>query len=212
MIVILLGLPGSGKGTQSQFLKDHFNLHYLSTGEMLRQMILDDSEESRKLNDYIKSGKLVPSDMINKMVEKFFIINKFDNDYLLDGYPRNVEQARFLSSITETKIKVIYFKVNEEIVIKRISGRFNCTNCGKIYNEWYDNTLVRNVCDICHGEHFTYREDDKADIVLKRITEHKKEIFPLVEYYRSLDILHIINADKNKENLSEELADVLKMI
>ena len=212
MIIILLGLPGSGKGTQSQFLQQRFKLSYLSTGDILRKMIANNSSKGNEINQFIKAGKLVPSNLINQIVKKFFDTSEKDVNYLLDGYPRNLEQAEFLSNVTKVSLRVVYFEIDENTVIKRISGRFNCSNCGAIYNEWYDNTIIENVCDICQETHFNRRDDDNADIVSKRIIEYKNEIFPLVEYYKKLNLLNVVDANRIKEEISSELVDILKMI
>ena len=147
MLILLIGLPGSGKGTQGKFLANKLHLPHLSTGDMFRKMAKREDSEAKLLKQYIDTGKLVPGNLVNKIVEKFLADEEYKNGCVLDGYPRNLEQAKFLEEITKQPITVIYLNIDDDIVIKRILGRFTCAVCEKNYNSYFDKPKIENVCD-----------------------------------------------------------------
>lgn len=210
MFVILVGCPGSGKGTQSKFLAQKFGFIHLSTGEMFRQMIENQEPHGVLLNDYISHGKLVPSDLVNDIVYQFLSVEKYQNNCLLDGYPRNLSQAEFLSNkLPGLNINVIFFKIDENIAIKRISGRFSCGSCGKIYNKYYYKPTVDNVCDVCAQQKFIYRADDNEAVVSARINEYFAETYPLIDYYSKRNKLFTIDANQEQDIISSNITDII---
>jgi len=212
VIFILIGSPGSGKGTQGQVLAKKLNIPHISIGDMFRDILTAGGEEASLLNEYMSQGKLVPSEFTNKIVEKTLSSDKQKNGCILDGYPRNLTQAKFLEKITRQNITIIYFNVNDDIAIKRILGRFNCAECSKIYNTYYKRPKVDNVCDECGATKFIYRQDDSEEIIRKRIEEYKKETSPLVDYYKNFNNFYSIDAGQAEEEVVLKLQALLKII
>lgn len=210
MIIVLIGLPGSGKGTQGQLLAEKIKLPLISTGDMFRKMLQSNGEEGALLNDFISQGKLVPSKLVNKVVEKFLGQQEYKNGCIIDGYPRNLEQVKFLEEITKQDIKVIYFEISEGLIRKRILGRFSCVGCGKIYNSYYTRPKVENVCDICKSTNFTYRKDDDEQTLIKRINEYKTETYPIIDYYKKRGGCYVIDASKTTGEISAELESLFR--
>lgn len=208
MIFALIGPPGSGKGTQGQFLSQKLLLPHLSTGDMLRKMVDSGAEEGKLANEYMNNGKLVPSELVNKIVKKCLSLAEYEKGCLLDGYPRNIEQAKFLEKIRHD-IKILYFAADDQIIIKRILGRYNCKNCGKIYNKYYFKPKQDGICDICGSSSFSYRNDDDEASVKRRLTEYKRETYPLVDYYQKGGHLFKIDANKTTQEVEAELNSLL---
>ena len=211
-IIILLGPPGSGKGTQGAILSRELSLPHISTGDIFRKMILKDSEESKVLADYMNEGKLIPTDMVNQVVKKFILSRECKDGCILDGYPRTLDQAEYFSENIDADINVIFFDIDNEIIIKRVLGRTSCKSCGRIYNEYFDKPAQESVCDDCGSHEFSARIDDDENTVLSRIEEYKKETLPLVEYYKNKGQFFKINAGESKEQIVNELASIIKRI
>lgn len=212
MIIVLIGLPGSGKGTQSQFLASKLKLPILSTGEIFRKIAEIDKKESASLNNYMLQGKLVPSEVVSALVQKFLALKEYESGCLLDGYPRNIKQAEFLRSITNQEIRAIFFEVTEQVVVKRILGRFTCINCKKVYNTFFDKPQINNICDICGFTDFVYRKDDNEEILKERIKVYNEETKPILEYYNSQGILNFVDATKDKKHVELLLSNLLEKI
>jgi adenylate kinase len=211
-IILLLGLPGSGKGTQGAILSNKLALPHISTGDIFRKMILEESKDSKKLDEYMNKGKLVPSDLVNKIVRKFILSDECHEGCILDGYPRTLAQAEYFISNIDTKVSVIYLKIDDDIVVRRILGRIICTSCGKLYNKYFDKPNKEGVCDECGANEFIARDDDDEDTILARIEEYKKETLPLIEYYKHKGKFFTINAGESKEQVVNELASIIKKI
>lgn len=211
-IIILLGLPGSGKGTQGAILSRELALPHISTGDIFRRMILKESEESKMLASYMSEGKLVPTDMVNQVVRKFILSDECKDGCIIDGYPRTLDQAEYFIENIDANISVIFFDIDDEIVIKRILGRFSCASCGRIYNEYFDKPAKEGVCNDCGSYEFSSRSDDDESTILSRIEEYKKETLPLIEYYQHKSKFFKVNAGESKEQIVNELASIIKKI
>ncbi len=213
MILVLLGLPGSGKGTQGEFLAKKLQLPYLCIGSVFRQLAEAGGEEGKLLDSYISVGRLVPSEVVNTIIGRYLMLPEYKDGYLLDGYPRSLEQAKFLEQVANNHpIKTIYFDLDEQIIYKRILGRFNCAECGKIYNSYYLPTKVENVCDVCKSKNFDYRHDDNEQTISKRISEYKAQTYPLVEYYKDKGGFYRIDASKSMQDIAIDIEVALKRI
>ena len=212
MLIILIGPPGSGKGTQGKLLAHKLNLPYLSTGDMLRKIVENDEPIGKSLRNYINSGKLIPVDLINNMVEKFLDNEECSRGCVLDGYPRSVDQAKFLENIVNQHIKVIHFDIKDEEILKRILGRFSCSICEKNYNLYFHKPKVENVCDDCGSSQFTHRIDDNEKTFKERLQIYKAETHPLIEHYQNLASFYTVDASKNKDEIASLLLDLLKRI
>ncbi len=212
MIIVLIGPPGSGKGTQGRILSECLGIELISVGDMLRKLANSEGEKNALLHQYMSEGKLVPVELVNEVVQTAMSSKEYSKGCLLDGYPRSVEQAKFLESFVQDEIKVIYFEVDDQVVVKRLAGRFTCASCGEIYNTYYAQPKKEGVCDICNSDKFIHRRDDEENVIVKRIAEYKNETYPLVEYYKDRGNFYLIDASKRKEEVEIAIESLLKII
>ena len=211
-IILLMGPPGSGKGTQGKILAEELMLPHVSTGDIFRKMTKTDTEESKLLSEYMMSGKLVPSELVNRIVRKVLLSGDYKDGCILDGYPRNLKQAEYFIENIDTEISSVFFDVADEIIIKRIMGRYSCQSCGVIYNHYFDNPKIDGICDHCGSSELTSRSDDDEKTVIARIEEYKKETLPLVEYYKRKGRFFTVNAGGSKEEVIKEIALIAKRV
>lgn len=195
MYIVMLGAPGTGKGTIGKGIAQKYNLTQLSTGNMFREEIKKNSELGQKANEYISQGKLVPDEITIKMVES--ILNKMDN-LLLDGFPRTIAQAEKLKEILNKNGKnltaVIDLQVPDEDIIKRTASRVVCSNkeCGASFNTIFMPPKEEGICDFC-GSKLIVRDDDKPETTRKRLDTYYKDTEPLITYYKNEGLLEEIN-------------------
>jgi adenylate kinase len=188
MNLVLLGPPGAGKGTQAKMLEDQRSLVKLSTGDMLRAAVAADSELGREAGEIMERGSLVPDALVIELIAE-----RIDQDgkapgFIFDGFPRTIAQAEALDGLFagcgKTVNVVIEMKVDDEALIKRISGRFVCADCGEGYHDPYKMPKVKGVCDRCGGTQFVRRRDDTEEVVRARLTAYHAQTEPLIDYYR----------------------------
>lgn len=208
MIIIFIGPPGSGKGTQSLLVSKKLDIPFLSTGEVLRLKAESGTDEGNSLKEMMKSGQLIPSELINDFILEY--LNKNSAGCILDGYPRNLEQAKFLRKNINQDVKVFYFDISHEVLVKRITGRFSCKNCGKIYNRFFSRLKNDVECDVCQSTEFVTRDDDNETSITKRLNIYKRETVPVVDYYRRQGVLTVVDATKFVDRITEELLVTLK--
>ncbi|MGC8867599.1 MAG: adenylate kinase [Elusimicrobiales bacterium] len=210
MNIIFLGYPGSGKGTQARLLVERNGFVHISTGDLFREEISKNSELGRRVNSYISQGKLVPDSVVLDVIRER--VKNINGNIVFDGFPRTVEQAEGLENmLCEFKKgidKVFFFEVNERDVIKRISARRNCPKCAKIYNLITDPPKKDSICDVC-GVLLVQRDDDRQEIVKKRIDVYKDLTAPLISYYRTQGIFIIIDAAKSVEEVYRQIVSNL---
>lgn len=206
--MIFIGPPGSGKGTQAALVSEKFNLPVVSTGEILRSKASSSSSEGVKLKNILDSGELAPSDMVNQFVLEY--LNSATNGCILDGYPRSLDQAEFLSKNITRPIKVLYFDISSDVLVKRIIGRFACSDCGKIYNKYFFPTKTESKCDICGSKTFIYRSDDNENTVRSRLSTYEHQTMPVVDYYKKAGVLEVVDAAQSVEKITEDLLSRLK--
>jgi len=187
MRIVMLGPPGSGKGTYSSRLASRLGIPHISTGDIFREEIKSGSELGRRISSYVSNGKLVPDEVVNMVMEKRLSKEDCRKGFILDGYPRTLNQAEFLDRVSSIDV-VVNLNVPDEVIVRRLSSRLICRNCGAIYNKITLPPKVDGVCDKCGGELYQ-REDDKPEIVRERIGIYKKEVAPLLEYYRRRGIV-----------------------
>ena len=211
-IIILMGLPGAGKGTQGAIISKETLLPHISTGDILRKMAQHDSPETRIVAEYMNEGKLVPSDLVNKIVRKYILSDEFKGGCILDGYPRTLQQAEYFIENIDANISIIFFDIDNETAAKRILGRINCISCGKIYNEYFDKPIKKGICDQCGSNELLARLDDDESTIAARLDEYRKETLPMVEYYKKKGKFYIINAGETKEQVSVQVAEIVKKI
>ena len=199
--LIFLGPPACGKGTQTAKLSEHLGLPHVDTGSLLRAEIKNETENGKIAKSYIDKGQLVPVSLVANIIKNRLAQEDCKNGYILDGYPRSVEQADLLEEINadidgsvEAQIKAIYFDLNQDILISRIVNRRSCPKCGEIYNIKFKPTKVEGICDKC-GAELTQRKDDNEETAKARFDTYFKETAPLIDYYKNKGVLKSIDAE-----------------
>lgn len=209
MNIVFLGAPGSGKGTQADLLSAELNLPMISTGNALRKEVEEQSEIGKLAKSYMDSGKLVPDEVVIDIVANRLNIQDCANGFILDGFPRNIDQAKILEEIKKIDL-VINFEANEEELVKRISGRFSCKNCGSVYNHYFKPLQKEGVCDRCGSIDFLSRVDDNESTVKNRLKVYHESTFPLIQFYQKKNLLVSIQSVKGAPLVFEALIEVVK--
>ena len=198
MRLILLGPPGVGKGTQARKLAEKYCIPQISTGDMLRDAFQKGHELGLKARSYMDSGKLVPDDVVIGIVEERLRMNDCEVGWILDGFPRTIQQAGALDVMLKNNKSdidhVLSLEVREDEVVKRISGRRSCESCQNTFNIYFSAPIMGGVCDNCGGM-LIQRSDDKEEIVRKRMMVYRENTEPLIRYYQELGILKSVNAN-----------------
>tara|TARA_E500000331_G_C17214230_1_gene695142 strand:+ start:104 stop:754 length:651 start_codon:yes stop_codon:yes gene_type:complete len=214
MNIIIFGPPGAGKGTQSKFIAKKFNLFQLSTGEFLRKEIKNKTELGLKISSVVNTGSLVSDDIVSKLIENFISKKEFKNRVIFDGYPRNLSQAKNLSSLLakyNQKINVVLsLSVPLETIKKRISGRSFCSACGKIYNEYFNPPPKNSNC--CSDKFLQKRADDTPEVATKRFKTYEETTKPLLDFYKKLDLLKVVNGESSLEQIYKEISEIMSVI
>ncbi|MBM3707571.1 MAG: adenylate kinase [Actinobacteria bacterium] len=212
MRLILLGLPGAGKGTQAKKISAKFKIPHISTGDILRNELKKNTQLGIKANEYMKQGKLVPDELIIEIIKNEIGRVKKRKDFLLDGFPRTLQQARMLddmlSSIGQKIDKVLNIKVDRESIIKRLSNRMVCHSCNNICSLNDDKSLDGNTCPECGGVLYK-RKDDEIDIIKQRLDVYEKQTKPLENYYREKDLLLDIDGSGSENEVTERVLALL---
>ena len=213
--LIFLGPPACGKGTQTAMLAEHLHFPHVDTGSLLRAEISANTEAGKEAKTYIDEGHLVPVELVAKIIKNRLAQNDCKQGYILDGYPRSVEQADALTNINESinedenaDFKAIYFDIDTDILVERIVNRRSCPNCGEIYNLAFKAPKVEGVCDKC-GEKLTQRKDDTREIAQERFDTYFHETAPLIDYYKSKGVLKTIDANGEISEVWERLLKVI---
>lgn len=216
MNFILLGPPGSGKGTQGEYLEKKLSIKRISTGDLLRNEVAAGSDLGHEIKDILSTGALVSDDIVLRLLKENIAHKEYDRGFILDGFPRNLSQANLLDEILEKMNKhidaVFYFHISEQQLIDRICNRFYCESCKANYNKLFKPPKVAGVCDECGGTSFKTRPDDNIDSVKTRFSEYKTQTLPLISYYDDRGILHKMDSSKNIEKISKEIEEVLKKL
>jgi len=197
MRLVFIGPPGVGKGTYAAAVSQRFGIPHISTGDMIREEIKRGSELGRKLKEYVDRGLLVPDEIVTEMVRERLSREDCKRGFILDGYPRTLKQAEELDRITAIDL-VLNFVAPDEVIIDRISGRRICRVCGAIYHVKYMPPKVPGVCDRCGGPLYQ-REDDKPEVVARRLEVYRQQFAPIIEYYRRRGILVDVDASEQAE-------------
>ncbi|GAB4163404.1 MAG: adenylate kinase [Rickettsiaceae bacterium] len=211
-VIILMGVPGSGKGTQGAIISKELMIPHISTGEIFRKMVKENSKESDLLAKYMKEGKLIPTDLVNQVVRKYILSDECKNGCILDGYPRTLKQAEYFIENIDAEVNTLFFDLDDETAIKRILGRINCSSCGKIYNEYFDKPTQPGKCDDCGSSEFSSRTDDDKDTIVARLEEYRKETLPMIEYYKKKGRFFAVDASRPKQEVIKEVLSIIKKI
>jgi len=197
MRLILVGPPGAGKGTQAQFLAEHFAIPHISTGDIFRANLKSGTPLGVEAKGYMDKGELVPDSVTNAMVADRLTHPDTKNGFLLDGFPRNVVQAEVLAGIVKeagTPIDAaLELTVDPNEIIRRLSGRRVCRNCGRTWHVDSDPTKDSAICDACDGEIYQ-RDDDKEEVIARRLEVYREQTEPIIDFYRSRSLLISISA------------------
>lgn len=211
MNIVLFGLPGSGKGTQSDFLSKEYNLHKISTGDLLREEAKTKNELGLEIKSRINKGLLVSDKIIDKLVVQIISNKLYFNRLILDGYPRTLPQAKSLDNVLEKfkqKINFVFrLKVDEDIIIKRILGRINCSKCGLIFNEFFNKPDDKN--HKCGAQYLKKRDDDNEEILRERFKTYNEQTVPILDYYSSQNLFVEIDGMLEIEEIHDNLRKII---
>ncbi|EPX7432551.1 adenylate kinase [Listeria monocytogenes] len=212
MKLVLMGLPGAGKGTQAEQIVEKYNIPHISTGDMFRAAMKNNTELGRKAKSFMDNGDLVPDEVTNGIVRERLSEDDAKDGFLLDGFPRTVEQAQELENILSdlgTELDaVINIDVEKDVLMKRLTGRWICRTCGKTYHEIYNPPKVAGKCDLDGGELYQ-RDDDKKETVEKRLNVNMKQTKPLLDFYSEKGKLHNINGEQDIKDVFEDVEKIL---
>jgi adenylate kinase len=213
MRLIILGLPGSGKGTQSRRISKRFGIPQISTGDILRQAVKEGTELGRKAGHYMEQGQLVPDILMVEMAVQRLEQEDCRGGFILDGFPRTIVQAETLDELLKEKNMgldaVLKLQVSDETVIRRLSHRRLCSRCGADYNLLSNPPKKENLCDRCGGDLYQ-REDDREETIARRLLVYHHQTKPLQTYYRDKGSLLVFDAHRDVEEVSAEIIDALK--
>ncbi len=214
MNFIFLGPPGSGKGTQAKRVCEQLNILHLSTGDVLRDAVKNGTDLGKQAQKFMEAGNLVPDELIVGIIEEKLQSGQLDNGFVLDGFPRTVPQAEALKKMMDNNEKkidsAILLDVSDEEVIKRLSGRFTCPNCGAMYNYPQNMPKQENVCDKCGHPELVRRPDDEEAVVKNRLDVYQKQTAPIVGFYRNESLLREISAEGALEEITDAVLKVMK--
>ena len=212
MNIILLGPPGAGKGTQAKKIQEYYSLPHISTGDILRENINNNTSLGLKAKSYMSRGELVPDELLITIIKDRLSRKDCDNGFMLDGYPRTIPQADALQMIMtesgEMLDVVINIDVDDEELVKRLSGRRMC-KCGASYHVIFNSPEKEGVCDLCKGNLYQ-RDDDKPDAIRNRLKVYKKQTQPLIDYYKNKKILRTIDGSQDIAQIFEDIKTVLE--
>lgn len=213
--LIFLGPPACGKGTQTNRLSEYLGFPHVDTGSLLRAEISKKSEEGNIAKSFIDKGQLVPAELVGKIIAKKLAGEDCKNGYVLDGYPRSMEQALMLEEINKNidksdkaSFKAIYFDIDPQILIERIIYRQSCPVCGEIYNKKFKPSKVENICDKCQVELKT-RADDNEETAKARFDTYYRETAPLIKFYEDKGVLRKIDANGTIDEVWERLLKIV---
>lgn len=214
-VIIFLGAPGSGKGTQTVDLSEKLGIPVISTGVLFRQEIVKNTEIGRLVKEKMKKGELIDTEVVNKLLEERLQQGDVVNGFILDGYPRKLEQAEYVSDILDRvltsggKVFVIYLNISDKTVKERISGRCFCT-CGASFHLKFKPPRQSGICDNC-GRKLTQRDDDSEESVKKRLTEFHKSNDSVLEFFKDKNYFYSINGERSISEIKEEIAGVVSI-
>ncbi|USO02393.1 MAG: nucleoside monophosphate kinase [Alphaproteobacteria bacterium] len=210
MIIVFVGPPGSGKGTQSDMVKDILDVDHIATGDILRDEIQRKTPLGVKIKDIIERGDLLDNNDILSALETRITNIPDEKIVILDGFPRTIEQAKLLQEKYTGPLKVLHFHIDETRLRERLLSRYSCANCSAVYNEKTNPTKEKNKCDACGSAEFIVRKDDTEEVFEQRMKNYKEKTQPLIDFYSRNGVLYSIDADKNKDEIHKEVMRFIK--
>ena len=212
MKIIMLGAPGAGKGTQAKQIAAKYSIPHISTGDIFRANIKNNTELGQKAKTYMDKGELVPDELVVDLIMDRFKEADCANGYVLDGFPRTIPQAEALDKALSANGESVDYAINVEVpdenIINRMSGRRSCKDCGAIFHVQYNPPKKENCCDVCGGE-LVLRDDDKAETVKKRLDVYHEQTAPLIAHYKEAGSLHEIDGTQDIKVVFEEIKSIL---
>ena len=212
MNIVIFGPPGAGKGTQSKFIVKKFNLFQLSTGELLRNEIINKTQLGLNISSTMNSGNLVSDKIVSDLIEIYISNNDFNDRLIFDGYPRNISQAENLNLLLKKFNKkidlVLKLSVSIDMIKKRITGRSICSICGKIYNEFFNPAPINANC--CSSKYLQKRSDDTLDIAISRYENYEKNIKPVTDFYKETKLLKMVNGETSIMAITKQISDLIE--
>lgn len=214
--LMLMGLPGAGKGTQAEKIVDQYHIPHISTGDIFRAAMKNNTPMGIEAKSYIDNGELVPDEVTNGIVKERLAKDDVNDGYMLDGFPRNMAQAEALETFGAELGKplncVINIHVDPESLMERLTGRYICRNCGATYHKIFNPTKVEGTCDRCGEHEFYQREDDKPETVKNRLDVNIKMNTPLLDFYKKQGILHEVDGNQDIDKVFADIKAVLDQI
>lgn len=212
MKIIMLGAPGAGKGTQAKKIAAQYSIPHISTGDIFRANIKNNTELGQKAKTYMDKGELVPDSLVVDLIMDRFKEADCANGYVLDGFPRTIPQAEALDNALKANGEKVDFAINVEVpdenIINRMSGRRACVGCGATYHIKYNPTKVEGVCD-AYGEKLILRDDDKPETVKNRLSVYHEQTQPLIDYYNKAGVLAEVDGTKDMEDVFKDIVNIL---
>ena len=211
-IIVLMGAPGAGKGTQARLLQERLHLPQISTGDMFRALKEEQTLLANEVRALMGAGKLVPDDVTIRVVRERTAQDDCKSGYILDGFPRTPAQAAMLEKLaTEQakKIQPIEIQVPLELLEQRMIGRRNCPVCGEIYNVYFKPPKSDNVCDFHPETQLNHRADDNAETVKARLTTYERQTRPLLDYYDAAKLLHVVDGTRDAEVIYRDIEEIV---
>ncbi len=214
--LMLMGLPGAGKGTQAEKIVDEYKIPHISTGDIFRAAMKNGTPMGLEAKKFIDKGELVPDEVTNGIVKERLAKDDVNDGYMLDGFPRNMAQAEALDEFGKELGKslncVINIHVDPESLMERLTGRYICRDCGATYHKVFNPTKVEGTCDRCGGHEFFQREDDKPETVKNRLDVNIKMNTPLLDFYKKQGLLHEVNGNQDIDKVFADIKKILDQI
>ena len=212
MNIILIGAPGAGKGTQAKHISKKYKIPHISTGDILRENIKQNTDLGILAKSFMDKGRLVPDSNILKMIKDRLVDPDCQNGFILDGFPRTIPQADGLNLILKSggmhTDQVLVIQTDNDIIINRLSSRRSCKGCGRIYNLIFTPPLTANTCDICHSR-LIQRNDDLPETIQKRLDVYSLQTEPLIKYYQDRNLTTYIDGNGSEKEITQVIFQVL---
>lgn len=213
MKIVMLGAPGAGKGTQAKMIAEKFGIPHISTGDIFRYNLKNGTELGKLAKTYMDKGELVPDELTCEIVADRVFMDDCAGGYILDGFPRSIPQAEYLTRVLKEHGQAIDFAVDVEVpdsnIVARMSGRRACPVCGATYHLVYAAPAKEGICDKC-GAELIQRADDKEETVMKRLDVYHATTQPLIDYYKELGVLREVDGTKEMKEVFEDICKILE--
>lgn len=209
-IIVMLGAPGSGKGTQAKQLEEKFFIPQISTGDILRSMAKEATQLAKQIRETQSMGKLVSDDILFEVVRERTKKEDCKDCFILDGYPRTLVQAKQLEQLAnkEKVVKVFNIEISDDLLLKRLTGRRSCSSCGQIYNIFFKLPSKENYCDSCNVP-LIHRSDDNLESIENRLREYHKNTAPLIEFYKIQNCMFSVDGSKTPDEVFQQLCNLI---